>query len=164
MTRHARLSAGSSRVDAPIPRAKGAQMVLEPALVTLLAPVLPALIGAGQGIGQEAATAVGAEAAELARRVWERLQGTLAERPTAKSAANDVAADPNDETARGTLELQLKKLLKDDPNLRDDLAALVAEGERRGVFADRGAVVYGDVSVSGGVFVGRDARDIRNTR
>ena len=69
-------------------------MVLETALVTLLAPVLPALIGAGQRIGQEAATAVGAEAAELARRVWERLQGTLAERPTAKSAANDVAADP----------------------------------------------------------------------
>ncbi len=75
-----------------------------------------------------------------------------------------MAADPNDETARGTLELQLKKLLKDDPNLRDDLAALVAEGERRECIADRGAVVYGDVTVSGGVFVGRDARDIRNTR
>ena len=76
-----------------------------------------------------------------------------------------MAADPNDETARETLELQLKKLLKDDPQLRTDLAAIVAEGERQGVFADRGAVVYeGDIEVSGGVFVGRDARDIRNTR
>jgi hypothetical protein len=139
-------------------------MVLETALVTLLAPVLPALIGAGKAIAQDAANAVGAEAADLARRVWERLQGKLEERPTAKSAANDVAADPNDETARETLELQLKKLLKEDPQLRGDLEALVAEGERRGVFADRGAVVYGDVTVSGGVFVGRDARDIRNTR
>ena len=140
-------------------------MGLETALVTLLAPVLPALIGAGQRLGQDAANAVGAEAASLARRVWDRLQGTLADRPTAKSAAGDVAADPNDETARETLQLQLKRLLQDDPKLRDDLAALVAEGERQGVFADRGAVVYqGDIAVSGGVFVGRDARDIRNTR
>ena len=60
-------------------------MVLETALVTLLAPVLPALIGAGQRIGQDAASAVGAEAADLARRVWDRLQGSLAERPTASS-------------------------------------------------------------------------------
>ncbi len=140
-------------------------MVLETAIVALLAPVLPALIGAGKAIGQEAASAVGGQAADLARRVWERLQGTVEERPTAKSAANDVAADPNDETARGTLELQLKKLLKDDPKLRSDLAALVAEGERQGVFADRGAVVYGDVSVSdGAIFIGRDARDVRQTR
>ena len=75
----------------------------ETALVTLLAPVLPALIGAGQRIGQDAANAVGAEAADLARRVWDRLQKSLADRPTAKSAAGDVAADPNDETARQTL-------------------------------------------------------------
>jgi hypothetical protein len=126
--------------------------------------VLPALIGAGKKIGQDAANAVGAEAADLARRVWDRLQGSLADQPTAKSAAGDLASDPNDETARETLELQLKKLLKNDPKLRDDLTTLVAEGERQGVFADRGAVVYGDVAVSGGVFLGRGARDIRNTR
>jgi hypothetical protein len=140
-------------------------MGLETALVTLLAPVLPTLIGAGKQIGREAANVVGSEVADLGRRVWERLQGSLVNRPTAESAAGDVAADPNDETARETLELQLKKLLKDDPQLRKDLAAIVAEGERQGVFADRGAVVYeGDIEVSGGVFVGRDARDIRNTR
>jgi hypothetical protein len=136
-------------------------MVLETALVTLLAPVLPALIGAGQRIGQDAATAVGAEAADLASRVWDRLQKSLADRPTAKSAAGDVAADPNDETARQTLELQLRRMLQDDAKLREDLRALLEEGERRGIVAD---VVYGDVTVSGGVFVGRDARDIRNTR
>ena len=140
-------------------------MGLETALVTLLAPVLPTLIGAGGQIGREAANVVGAEVADLGRRVWERLQGSLVNRPTAESAAGDVAADPTDETARETLALQLKKLLKDDPKLRDDLAALVAEGERRGVFADRGAVVYGDVSVSdGAIFIGRDARDVRQTR
>ena len=140
-------------------------MGLETALVTLLAPVLPALIGAGQQIGREAANAVGAEVADLGRRVWERLQGSLTDRPTAQSAAGEVAADPNDEIARETLELQLKKLLRDDRKLRQDLEAIVAEGERQGVFADRGAVVYeGNIEVSGGVFVGRDARDIRNTR
>ena len=116
-----------------------------------------------RAIGQEAATAVGDQAAELARRVWERVEGPLSERPTAKSAADDVAADPNDETARGTLELQLKKLLKDDPNLRDDLQRWSPRTSARECSRPR-SVVYGDVTVSGGVFVGRDARDIRNTR
>ena len=90
-------------------------MVLETALVTLLAPVLPALMGAGKAIGQEAATAVGDQAAELARQVWERLKGRISERPTAESAAGDVAADPNDETARQTLELQLREDLARRP-------------------------------------------------
>ena len=58
-------------------------MGLETALVTLLAPVLPTLIGAGQRLGQDAANAVGAEVADLGRRVWERLQGSLVNRPTA---------------------------------------------------------------------------------
>ena len=137
-------------------------MGIETALVTLLAPMLPILLGAGKAIGQEAANAVGGEAADLARRVWERLRDSLGERPTAESAAGDVAADPKDDVARQTLELQLRKILQDDPKLREDLRALLEEGERRGIVAD---VVYqGDVSVSGGVFVGRDARDIRNTR
>ena len=137
-------------------------MGIETALVTPLAPMLPILLGAGKAIGREAANAVGGEAADLARRVWERLRDSLAERPTAESAAGDVAADPKDDVARQTLELQLRKILQDDPQLREDLRALLEEGERRGIVAD---VVYqGDVSVSGGVFVGRDARDIRNTR
>jgi hypothetical protein len=140
-------------------------MAIETALVALLAPVLPTLLGAGKAIGQSAATAMGAEAADLARRVWERLHGTLAERPTAKSAADDVAADPDDETARETLEVQLRRLLRDDPKLLEDLSALLKEGERKGVFADRGAVVYHDVSVTdGAIFIGRDAGDVRQTR
>lgn len=140
-------------------------MGIETAIVTLLAPMLPALVGAGKAIGQEAANAVGAEAADLARRVWERLKGTIAEKPTAKSATDELAVDPNDKTARDTLELQLKALLEKDTRLRDDLTALIREADQKGVFADHGAVVYGDVSVSGGVFVGRDVRgDVRNTR
>jgi hypothetical protein len=51
-------------------------------------------------------------------------------KPAAKEAAEDVARQVSDEDSQAALRSQLRKLLIDDPSLRETIASLVREGER----------------------------------
>ena len=136
-------------------------MVIETALVALLAPVLKGLLGGATDALEDAGRRGSTEAVEAARRVWKRLGPSVEGRPAAVEAAQDVAARPDDERARGALELQLEKILAAEPALARELEQLVAEARRSAggdvifegpVRADRGGVVAG--RVEGGIRTG----------
>jgi hypothetical protein len=135
-------------------------MVIETALVALLAPVLKGLLGDATDALEDAGRRGSAEAVAAARKVWKRLGPSVEGRPAAVEAAQDVAARPDDERARGALELQLEKILAAEPALARELEQLVAEARRSAgdvifegpVRADRGGVVAG--RVEGGIRTG----------
>jgi len=116
---------------------------METILVNLLAPFLVHLVQAGQRAGARAADELASDAGRLAGRIWDRLRDRVEARPAAKEAVADAAARPTDSRARGSLELQLEKLLEQEPGLREELAALVAEGQRSGIVSKAGTIAIG---------------------
>lgn len=133
---------------------------MEAIIAGLLAPFLSSLLVIGKEAGTQAAEALGSEAGQIASRIWERLGGRVESKPAAKEAAEDVAAQPDDELARSALQLQIRKILQDDTELQQELAAILEEGQRAGVVADRGGVVIqgGVNATQGGVAAGRDIK------
>ena len=120
---------------------------MEAILTTFLAPFLPYLLKQGERAGEAAVDHLGAAAWRQAQALWKRLRPTVEDKEAAKEAAEDVA-----------LQLQLRKLLADDPDLAAALQELLDDGRRTGVMADNGAVVIGGSVVAdrGGVAAGRD--------
>jgi hypothetical protein len=93
-------------------------------LVAFLAPFLSPLL---ESSGKAAAGAIekfGSAAWEQASKLWGRLAGRVHARPAALEAAQDVAASPDDETARAALTWQVGKLLAAEPELRQELETL----------------------------------------
>jgi hypothetical protein len=81
------------------------------------------------------------------------------EKEAAREATEDVATAPDDELARSALQLQLRKLVADDPDLAAELAEMLEDGRRAGIMADNGAVVVvadrGSVAAGGDINVGQ---------
>jgi hypothetical protein len=124
---------------------------MEALLVSLLAPCLPYLLQAGKGLADKASEAIGAKVWESGQALWERLAARVGERPAAAEAVADVAADPDDEPARGALQLQLRKILESDSALRAQVEAILSHAHQQGV------VIHGDVRADrGGIAAGRD--------
>lgn len=132
---------------------------MEAILTTFLAPFLPFLIKQGEEAAQAAIERFGAAAWKRAQKLWERLRPRVEDKEAAREAADDVAAAPDDELARASFQLQLRKLLGDDPDLAKELAEMLEENRRAGIMADNGAVVVvadrGGVAAGGDINVGR---------
>jgi hypothetical protein len=117
-------------------------------LVAVLAPCLGGFLGvinaAASGVGES----VGTELVEHAKRLWAKLRPSVEAKPAALEAAADVASRPDDPRARGALELQLEKLLAEDPELRREVESLLRDAVAAGVVAtgERNVAVGGDVS------------------
>ncbi len=118
------------------------------ALTSFLAPFLPYLLRAGKTFGDEAAQALGEGAWTHAKRLWERLRPGVEAKPAAREAADDVAERPEDERARGALELQLEKLLGEDAGLAAEIERLWAEAKTAQVVVagERGVAAGGGIS------------------
>jgi hypothetical protein len=129
------------------------------ALTAFLAPFLPYLIQAGQKAASDAADALGKAAWPHAQKLWARIRGKVEEKPAAQEAASDVAKSPEDERARGALELQIEKLLAEDASLTQDLARLWGEAKAAGVVIASGerAIAIGG-SATQSVFVTGDVK------
>jgi hypothetical protein len=131
---------------------------MEAAIIGILAPFLPHLLRAGESAAEEAAKALGSEAGQWAKALWARLSPKVDERPVARDAAERVAATPDDQRARGALELQLEEILQAEPRLAEELARIVRGAQESGavnvevrgdVHADRGSIgVIGKVGGS----------------
>ena len=130
-------------------------------LVQFLAPYLPYLVKGIKLAGQEAAKKLGEKASEQgfqsAKTLWDKLRPKVEARPAALEAAQDAAAHPDDEDTRAALRVQLKKLLAEDPALREEIARLWGEAIGVGegtAFAhplaggDRSVAIGGNVSGS----------------
>jgi hypothetical protein len=120
-------------------------------LVQVLTPFLPYLVKAGEGLGTRAAQQAQDAGWDLANKLWGRLGPKLEARPAAQEAAADLAAQPADEDAQAALRIQLRKLLAEEPDLQQELAALLQEAGGAGTTT---------VTVSGNraVGIGRDVR------
>jgi hypothetical protein len=124
---------------------------VEAVIVSLLAPFLPYLAKTGQRLAEDAADALAGQAGRSAKSLWAKLRPQVDARPAAAEAVADVAADPQDELARAALQLQLRKLLEEDSELRRDVEGILAEAKKNGVIAqDGGVVIDGSVSAEGG--------------
>src|ERR1041385_2611106 len=90
-------------------------------LVAYLAPFLPYLMKAGEKVVEEGAKKFGTVAWDQALAVWNKIRPQVEAKPAAVEAAQDVADAPDDEDAQATFRQQLKKLLRDDPELTRDI-------------------------------------------
>jgi hypothetical protein len=131
------------------------------ALVSILAPCLGLLLTGATAAAEEIGRTVGPDLLEHARRLWAKLRPHVEAKPAALEAAEDVAQRPGDERTRAALELQLEKLLRDQPALVDALAPIVKDAIATGVVAsgDRAVAIGGNVS--GGVIVTGDSAVVR---
>jgi hypothetical protein len=142
------------------------------ALVNALAPYIimaaPYLKQLGSAAGEEAAKEVSKQAAQklgdgswnLAKSIWQKLRGAKPETQTAiDSALSDVADDPDDADTHAALRVKLRKALKGDSALVEELAQLLREAGSTNVEGERN-VVFGDnasnnvVATGDGIVVG----------
>ncbi len=78
-------------------------------------------------------------------------------RASAREAAADVAANPADDLARAAFQLQLRKLLADDPALERELQQVIASSPGGHTASHGGVVIGGNVTADrGGIASGRD--------
>lgn len=118
-------------------------------LTEWLRPALPYLLGAGKKAAGKAGEKLGAEAWKTAQNLWTKLRPEVEGESSAAAAAKDLASEPDDPDAEAALRRQLKKLLRADPELAEQVAALLPRA---------GATVVGGKVAALHVAVGRDVR------
>jgi hypothetical protein len=142
--------------------------ILANAVAIFLAPALPYLLNLGGKAGEEAAKKLGGEGWEKAKRLWQRLLPKVEGKETARGAAADLAAAPEDGDAVAQFRFQVKKLLEAEPALAEELARLLgpetAGTSYRAEVHGSGAVAQGEGAVAagaGGMAFGGGAHGIR---
>ncbi len=96
---------------------------------TVAAEVVPYVTAAASAYGVGVLTRAQDAAAEatvgLGHRVLARILHREASRPAIESAVTDLAHDPTDEDFQATLRAQIKKALREDPELTRELTAML---------------------------------------
>ncbi len=133
-------------------------------LVSILAPCLGALLAGVNAAAEEIGKSVAPDLLAHAKRLWAKLRPHVEMKPAALEAAQDVAQRPDDERTRAALELQLEKLLSDQPALAAQLAPIVADAVAAGVVAagERNVAIGG--SVTRAVIVTGDSAVVHDPR
>ena len=130
-------------------------------LVSILGPCLGVLLTGVNAVAQEFGKSVAPELMEYAKRLWGKLRPHVEAKPAALEAAADVAQRPDDSRAQAALELQLEKILAEQPGLVAELAPIAQDALASGVVAvgERSVAVGG--SVTGGVIVTGDSTTVQ---
>lgn len=118
-------------------------------LVSLLAPYLPALLKLGNKAAEKAAEKVGEKSVEVAGRLWSKLSPKVEAKEASKEAAEDLANDPENPALRTVLQVQLEKILTQNPDLAAEITQLLEEAKaeaggthiRQTVTGDRNQVI-----------------------
>jgi hypothetical protein len=129
-------------------------------LTAFLMPFLPYLAQAGHQLAEEAGRELGGQAWEYAKRIWAKLSRRVENKPAAREAVEDVAAWPDDERARGALELQLEKLLTEDMELAEELGHIWQDAKSAGVVAMGARSIAIGGNATGSTFVTGDHNTI----
>src|SRR5215510_10674284 len=95
-------------------------VALAGAATTVLAPLLPYLLKAGETAADEAGKAIAGQSWEWAKSLWTRLKPKVEAKEAALEAAQDVAESPKDQGAQVALQRQLEKLLTKDQSLAEE--------------------------------------------
>lgn len=125
---------------------------LASALTTVLAPLLPYLLKAGENVAEETGKAVAGQSWEWAKSIWTKLKPKVEAKEAALEAAEDVAESPDDEEALVVLRRQLKKLLTEDQSLAEEVSRWLEQGKAAGInvtaAGERSVAIGGDVKGS----------------
>lgn len=100
-------------------------MVEIAALLSLLSPAVPFLVGLASKVGEGAAQSIGTD---MWNQVKAKVGGKLATEAIAKPAIAQLQQDPNNANLQAVLELALKNLLEQDRALAEELADLLQSG------------------------------------
>jgi len=120
-------------------------------LTTVLVPLLPYLLKAGEKAAEETGKAVAGQSWEWVKSVWTRLKPKVEAKPAALEAAQDVALSPEDQDAQAALRMQLRKLLTEDQSLAEEVSRWLEQGKAAGITV----IASGERSVA----IGGDAKD-----
>ena len=125
---------------------------LASSLTTVLVPLLPYLLKAGEKAAEETGKKVAGESLEWAKSLWVKLKPKVEAKPAALEAAEDAAQTPDDEDAQAALRVQLKKLLTEDQSLAEEVSRWLEQGKAAGItvtaFGERSVAIGGNVNGS----------------
>jgi len=96
-------------------------------LTALLAPHLPTLMKLGGKAAESAASKIGADTWEAAKKIWDKLSSKLEEKGDAKIAAEQLAAKPESDARKAVFQEELETLLKENPDLEKAIAKILAD-------------------------------------
>ena len=127
-------------------------------LQIFLAPAFPYLLTAADEATGEVGKQMGGGALEKVKKVWGKLRPAMEERPAALEAAKDAAKAAPDADEQGAWRVQLRKILEADPDLAQELQALVLPQQQyQAQVQGDGAIAQGEGAVAagaGGVAIG----------
>lgn len=125
---------------------------LASSLTTVLGPLLPYLLKAGEKAVDETGKAIADQSWEWAKSIWTKLKPKVEAKEAALEAAQDVAQAPEDEDAQAALRQQLKKLLTEDQSLAEEVSRWLDQGRAAGInvsaVGERSVAIGGDVKGS----------------
>src|ERR1044072_1420972 len=96
-------------------------VALAGSVTTVLAPLLPYLLKAGEKAAEETGKTVAGQGWEWAKSLWTKLKPKVEAKPEALVAAQEVAQSPEDKDLQAVLRVQLKKLLTEDQSLAEEV-------------------------------------------
>lgn len=99
---------------------------------------------------------------ELGKSAWDLITESFKDKPASASTAEEFAANADDPDNQSAFEAQLRKALKENPELAQEIENLLKQAENAGIMNSDGAVATGDGStalnidgdVSGNIIVG----------
>lgn len=97
------------------------------ALTTFLTPFLPFLINLGKKSAETAASKVGEDGWNKAKKIWDKLHPAVAAKEDAKVAAEQVATKPDSKARQAVFQEELETLLKENPDLLEAIAQIMKE-------------------------------------
>ena len=127
-------------------------VALASALTTVLGPLMPYLLKAGEKVAEETGKAVAGQSWEWAKSIWTKLQPKVEAKPGALEVAEDAAQAPEDEDAQAAFRQVLKKLLTEDQSLAEEVGRWLEKGKAAGInvsaSGERSVAIGGDVKGS----------------
>jgi len=132
-------------------------------VTTMVLPLMPFLVKAGEKAAEMAAQEIGKEGWEKAKALWQRLWQGREEKEAVAEAVQEVINHPKDEDAVAALRLQIKKVLSEDAGLAGEIKELLDEFRRaspqhfQARLEGSGAIAQGEGAVAagaGGVAIG----------
>jgi hypothetical protein len=109
--------------------------------------LLPYLAKAGKIVLEDVAQ----QLPETAGKLWDKIAEKFEAKPAAQGAAQDLVGKADDKDNQEAFELQLRKMLKEDPAFADELSALVDKAQKESISLQGS----GAVATSGGVAAGQ---------
>jgi hypothetical protein len=100
--------------------------------------------------------AAGTAADKLGGAIGNKLLSLLRGNPKTRDALDDLGAEPSDGDLQAALRVQLKKAVREDDALREELAAIMGEAVQAGWSVTQTATVTGDGNVV--IQAGRDVK------